>query len=456
MTRGKAPSSMESPSSPENLPTHVGQRSPAKQSGVFAKAALDREKGIDDFVPKEWDVEIATSDEFTDEQATDDSDDALDEKEPEEGDSPLPRVFTQNPEGLRETSMTNKARISTSPSSRRSPGKLSQVFVEAQRCNEEDNEDVGVELEENLSVDNLVLRAAMGERALVDEKIRFLREKGSLLPTRDGGYHDKSMAEQTIQRPEIVRAYRAQAVIDKGKAKCQDFGHDTKRCKHLPKPLENSDWVTVGKGKGAPFVTDGNATPSSSGQQKVVEDSEPEAFAAPSSPGQQKEANDLENENVSPEIESGLLGSVSYDSPVDVDTIRSAIHHKLSQQSVDAMCREGLFARLFDYFVGLLLLCCGCAGPLAGLPLPAVGSLLLLLDCCGYGWLLPFSACFLDCRLGIVDGDGDGAPWGGVPITDRFADRLIDSLIDRFVVVGVGANQVPMMATKSPKSQGKL
>ncbi|KAL6956147.1 hypothetical protein U1Q18_043327 [Sarracenia purpurea var. burkii] len=357
MTRGKAPSSMESPSSPENLPTHVGQRSPAKQSGVFAKAALDREKGIDDFVPKEWDVEIATSDEVTDEQATDDSDDALDEKEPEEGDSPLPRVFTQNPEGLRETSMMNKARISTSPSSRRSPGKLSQVFVEAQRCNEEDNEDVGVELEENLSVDNLVLRAAMGERALVDEKIRFLREKGSLLPTRDGGYHDKSMAEQTIQRPEIVRAYRAQAVIDKGKAKCQDFGHDTKRCKHLPKPLENSDWVTVGKGKGAPFVTDGNATPSSSGQQKVVEDSEPEAFAAPSSPGQQKEANDLENEN-------------------------------------------GLFARLFDYFVGLLLLCCGCAGPLAGLPLPAVGSLLLLLDCCGYGWLLPFSACFLDCRLG--------------------------------------------------------
>ncbi|KAL6997635.1 hypothetical protein U1Q18_007762, partial [Sarracenia purpurea var. burkii] len=312
------------------------QKSPAKQSGVFSKDALDRDKAIDDFVPEEWDAEIATSDEATDEQATDDSDDALDEKEPVEGDSPLPRVFTQNPEVLRETSTTIKARTSTSPSSRRSHGKHSQVFVEAQRRNEEDSEDAGVELEENLSVDNLVLRAAFGERALVDEKIRFLREKGSLLPTRDGGYHDKSMAEQTTLRPEMVRAYRAQAAIDKGKAK----------------PLENSEWVTVGKGKGAASVTDGNAAPSSVGQQKVVGDPEPEAFAAPSSPRQQKEANDPENDIVSPEIESGSL------------------------------------------------LCCGCAGPLAGLPLAAVGSLLLLLACCGYGWLLPFSVFLLDCHLG--------------------------------------------------------
>ncbi|KAL6961313.1 hypothetical protein U1Q18_039081 [Sarracenia purpurea var. burkii] len=47
------------------------------------------------------------------------------------------------------------------------------------------------------------------------------------------------------------------------------------------------------------------------------------------------------------------------------------------------------------------LLCCGCADPLAGLPLAAVGSLLLLLACCGYGWLLPFSVCFLDYHLGM-------------------------------------------------------
>ncbi|KAL6952795.1 hypothetical protein U1Q18_048828 [Sarracenia purpurea var. burkii] len=109
----------------------------------------------------------------------------------------------------------------------------------------------------------------------------------------------------------------------------------------------------------------------------------------------------------------------------------------------------------------LPLICIGKTLPAMVLPLIRTDSdLQITVGSIGCNLLVKTSVIYLygslQQAIGIVDGDGGGAPWGGVPITDRFADRLIDSLIDRFVVVGVGANQVPMMATKSPKSQGKL
>ncbi|KAL6987727.1 hypothetical protein U1Q18_013475 [Sarracenia purpurea var. burkii] len=55
---------------------------------------------------------------------------------------------------------------------------------------------------------------------------------------------------------------------------CQAFGHDTKRCKKQPKTVkktvENSEWTTVGKGKG--IATETGAPSSSNLPEQQIED----------------------------------------------------------------------------------------------------------------------------------------------------------------------------------------
>ncbi|KAL6976635.1 hypothetical protein U1Q18_025422, partial [Sarracenia purpurea var. burkii] len=223
------------------------QRSPTKQSRVVSKATHDKGKAEEDYDPEEG--ESATSD------------DALEEVEPEEGISPKLNALkttldsgweeksTQNPEVFREKGMTSVARISTSPSSGRSPGK----FVEAQRRDEEDNEDADFEQEENLTVDNLVLRAALGERALVDEKIRFLREKGNPLPTWEGvsGAKMKTILNQAF--PRAVQHRNGGRYWNGGRegrpgGRGNRFGAASGKCKNHQREADH-EWTLVGEGK---------------------------------------------------------------------------------------------------------------------------------------------------------------------------------------------------------------
>ncbi|KAL6966581.1 hypothetical protein U1Q18_032362, partial [Sarracenia purpurea var. burkii] len=111
--------------------------------------------------------------------------------------------------------------------------------------------------EENLTVDNLVLRAALGERVLVDGKIRFLREKGNLLPTRDSGSGAKmkmnpnqSFVQRAIQHRDRGRIWNGgRGGRQGGQSQCKAFGHDTAKCKYKRPEEEQQAWKEVGKGK---------------------------------------------------------------------------------------------------------------------------------------------------------------------------------------------------------------
>ncbi|KAL6984780.1 hypothetical protein U1Q18_018159, partial [Sarracenia purpurea var. burkii] len=93
---------------------------------------------------------------------------------------------------------------------------------------------------------------------------------------------------------------------------CQAFGHDTKRCKKHPKTVkiivENSEWTTVGKGKGIATETD---TPSSSNlPEQQIED--PVAEVASPDPTGVEEGTENQQSNLQPiGVEKGFENLLS-------------------------------------------------------------------------------------------------------------------------------------------------
>ncbi|KAL6982159.1 hypothetical protein U1Q18_023771 [Sarracenia purpurea var. burkii] len=201
LVRSPSPVTRERDVENETQSTHEGQRSPMKQSEVLAIAAHEPTQSEETNKGEELQSDAKASSPLGEVRAisfplgrTPSS------KIPNMASDNEADQVTKNIKVSRE--FKNEAQSTTSPSSKRSPAKLSHVFLEAQHQNEEDNGEINDEQDEELTIDDLIIRASLsrtgghggnfgGRYGCNPSDQAVLKEKNS------GGYCNRDTDEQS-------------------------------------------------------------------------------------------------------------------------------------------------------------------------------------------------------------------------------------------------------------------